>query len=83
MRVGGVIWVMVSWATARAKGRTGRQFCFEGIPPVRTYLSVVLPLLALAIAVPLLGACHTTAGVGEDMSAAGHAVSSEAKKLTP
>jgi predicted small secreted protein len=50
---------------------------------VRTYLSVVLPLLALAIAVPLLGACHTTAGVGEDMSAAGHAVSSEAKKLTP
>ncbi len=50
---------------------------------MRTYYSLVLSLLALTVAVPLLGACHTTAGVGEDVSAAGHAVSSEAKKLTP
>jgi predicted small secreted protein len=53
------------------------------MPPVRTYFSVVVSLLALTVAVPLLGACHTTAGVGEDVSAAGHAVTNEAKKLTP
>jgi predicted small secreted protein len=59
------------------------KFRSEGTLPVRTYFSVVLSLLALTVAVPLLGACHTTAGVGEDVSAAGHAVTNEAKKLTP
>jgi predicted small secreted protein len=55
----------------------------EGTLAVRTNFPVVLSLLALTVAVPLLGACHTTAGVGEDVSAAGHAVTNEAKKLTP
>jgi predicted small secreted protein len=38
--------------------------------------------LVLAGAAPLLGGCHTTAGVGEDLSATGHAISNEAKKAT-
>ncbi len=50
---------------------------------MRRYFSIALSMLALAVASPLLGACHTTAGVGEDVSAAGHAVTGEAKKLTP
>jgi predicted small secreted protein len=50
---------------------------------MRKYLSVARVLLALAGAAPLLGACHTTAGLGEDLSATGHAISNEAKKVTP
>jgi predicted small secreted protein len=50
---------------------------------MRRPVSVVLILLALAGATPLLSACHTAAGAGEDLSAAGHAVTGEAKKLTP
>jgi predicted small secreted protein len=50
---------------------------------MRKYLPVALGLLALAGAASLLGACHTTAGIGEDLSATGHAISSEAKKVTP
>jgi predicted small secreted protein len=33
--------------------------------------SIVLTLIALAGAAPLLGACHTTAGAGQDISATG------------
>jgi len=40
-----------------------------------------LTLLALIGIVPLLGACHTTAGVGEDISSGGHAITHEADKL--
>ena len=36
---------------------------------MRTKLSVVLTLFILMGAAPLLGACHTTAGAGEDISA--------------
>lgn len=50
---------------------------------MRTKLSVALTILLLIAAAPLLGACHTTAGVGEDLSAAGHSVTNSADKHTP
>jgi entericidin B len=50
---------------------------------MRRNLSVVLILLALVGLAPLLGACHTTAGLGEDLSAGGHAVTNSAEKHAP
>jgi predicted small secreted protein len=50
---------------------------------MRKSLSIVLTLFLLLGAMPLLGACHTTAGAGEDISATGHAVTNGAQKLTP
>jgi entericidin B len=50
---------------------------------MRRYLSVVLTMLLLAGIVPILGACHTTAGVGEDLSAGGHAMTNSAEKHAP
>ncbi len=46
-------------------------------------LSIALALLVLIGAAPLLGACHTTAGAGQDLSATGHAVTHSAEKNTP
>lgn len=40
-------------------------------------------LLVLMGAIPLLGACHTTAGAGEDISKTGQAIEKGANKLTP
>jgi len=42
-----------------------------------------LALLALLGAATLLGACHTTAGAGEDLSDAGQAVEKSANKHAP
>ncbi len=50
---------------------------------MRKNLSVALTLLALLAAVPLLGACHTTAGMGRDLSATGNVVTKDAVKNTP
>lgn len=50
---------------------------------MRANLTLALTLLALLGAAPLLAACHTTAGAGEDLSAAGHAVTHSADKHTP
>lgn len=50
---------------------------------MRKPLSMFLTLLLLLIAVPLLSACHTTAGAGEDISATGHALTHSANKNTP
>jgi predicted small secreted protein len=50
---------------------------------MRRKFSIVLTLLALVGAAPLLGACHTTAGIGEDLSAGGHAVTNSADKHAP
>ena len=50
---------------------------------MRKNISIALTLLALVGAVPLLGACHTTAGAGQDLSATGHAVTNSAQKNTP
>ena len=44
---------------------------------------VGLTTLSLVAAVPLLSACHTTAGAGQDISATGQAIDKAAKKATP
>ncbi|HSZ93200.1 MAG TPA: entericidin A/B family lipoprotein [Acetobacteraceae bacterium] len=46
-------------------------------------LSIALTVLMLLAAAPLLSACNTTAGAGEDMSATGHAITHSAEKNTP
>jgi predicted small secreted protein len=43
--------------------------------------SVALVGLLLLSTITLLGACNTTAGVGQDVSAAGRAVSNSAEKV--
>ncbi len=45
---------------------------------MRARLIAVLPLLALL----LLAACHTVEGAGEDLSAAGHAITNSVEKAT-
>jgi predicted small secreted protein len=50
---------------------------------MRTKLSVAFALFVLIGAAPLLGACHTTAGAGEDISATGHVITHSADKATP
>lgn len=46
-------------------------------------ISVALPFLALLGLAPMLGACQTVAGAGEDISAGGHAVTNSAEKHAP
>ena len=46
-------------------------------------LSIAFTLFLLIGAVPLLGACHTTAGAGQDISATGHVLTNSAQKNTP
>jgi len=46
-------------------------------------LSIAFTLFALMGAVPLLGACHTTAGAGQDISATGQVLTNSAQKNTP
>jgi predicted small secreted protein len=50
---------------------------------MRQKLSLGFLLLALAGVAPLLGGCHATEGLGQDVSATGHTVSKDAQKLTP
>lgn len=50
---------------------------------MRKNISLVLTLLAVIGLAPVLGACHTTAGAGEDLSAGGHAITNSAEKHTP
>lgn len=47
------------------------------------YLTITLTALALIGALPLLSACHTTAGAGQDISATGHVLTNSAQKNTP
>ena len=44
---------------------------------------LTLALIALLGAGPLLGACHTTAGAGKDISKTGQAIEHEAIEHTP
>ena len=46
-------------------------------------LILTLATLSLLAVVPLLSACHTTAGAGQDISATGKALENSAKKNTP
>ena len=45
-------------------------------------LAVILAVLALAGTAPLLSACYTTAGAGEDLQAAGHGLEHSAERNT-
>jgi predicted small secreted protein len=45
--------------------------------------TLALALLTLLSAAPLLGACHTTAGAGEDISRTGDAIERSADKHAP
>ena len=42
-----------------------------------------LAVLSLVAVVPLLSACHTTAGAGQDISATGKVIEKSAKQNTP
>jgi predicted small secreted protein len=42
-----------------------------------------LAVLSLVVAAPLLSACHTTAGAGQDISATGKVIEKSAKQNTP
>jgi len=44
---------------------------------------MTLTLLALLGAAPILGACHTTAGAGEDISKTGTAIENSANSNAP
>jgi predicted small secreted protein len=55
----------------------------ESTNTMRKTISLTLTLIMLIGAVPLLGACHATAGAGEDVSATGHAITNSAEKHTP
>ena len=46
-------------------------------------LIIGLTTLSLVVAAPLLSACHTTEGAGQDISATGQAIDKAAKKSTP
>jgi entericidin B len=46
----------------------------------RNLTAVLLTLLVLSGAASLLGACNTTAGAGEDISSAGHALTGSAER---
>ncbi|MFA5122714.1 entericidin A/B family lipoprotein [Zavarzinia sp.] len=46
-------------------------------------MPLALTLLALLGAAPLIAACHTVAGAGEDISRTGDAIGTSAKKNTP
>jgi predicted small secreted protein len=47
------------------------------------YLSIALTVFGLIGVASSLSACHTTAGVGQDVSATGHALTNSAQKNTP
>jgi len=44
----------------------------------KNFVMVLLTLFMLSGAAALLSACNTTAGLGEDMSAAGHSITGAA-----
>ncbi len=50
---------------------------------MNTKLTFALAVLTLLATAPLLGACHTTAGAGEDISATGHTIDKAATNATP
>jgi predicted small secreted protein len=49
------------------------------------YKNVILALALLSVVAvaPLLSACHTTAGAGQDISATGKVIEKSAKQNTP
>lgn len=62
------------------------QFSFlpkERVVVMRKHFSIALALVTLIGAMPLLGACHATAGAGQDLSSTGKVITDSAKKNTP
>jgi predicted small secreted protein len=49
---------------------------------MRRKLAIVLAVVALAGTAPLLSACYTTRGAGEDLQAAGHGLEHSAERNT-
>ena len=47
------------------------------------YFRLALTLTALLGVAPVLSACHTTAGVGQDVSQGGHALTNSANANAP
>lgn len=50
-------------------------------PTVRKRVSLLLALIVLGCTTVTLAACNTTRGAGEDISAAGHAISNTAQNV--
>ena len=50
---------------------------------MRRKIAVAFTIAALLGTVPLLSACNTTAGAGQDLSATGHAITGAADKNKP
>ncbi len=50
-------------------------------PMLRNLISALLSAFVLAGAMTMLGACNTTAGLGQDVSATGKAVTNSAEKV--
>ena len=48
---------------------------------MRRNLPTALAFLLLALAVPVLSACHTVAGAGQDVSATGRVVTNTADRV--
>jgi entericidin B len=46
----------------------------------KTLVATLLSILLVSGAASVLSACNTTAGAGEDMSSAGHAITNSAEK---
>ena len=49
---------------------------------MRRKLALAIAIATLLASAPLLSACYTTQGAGEDLSAAGHGISHESAEHT-
>ena len=50
---------------------------------MRNKTSIAFVVLLLSAVAPMLGACNTTAGAGQDLSATGHAITNSAEQHKP
>jgi predicted small secreted protein len=62
--------------------RESRNRSAKGDAMFKRTTMLILTLLAL-LGAPLLGACHTMSGAGEDISKTGQAIEKSADKNTP
>jgi len=74
---GGVFAVITRPSPILARGRGKKEFF------MKKQISSALALLIMTLVLPLLSACHTTEGAGEDISATGHVIDRAAEKATP
>jgi predicted small secreted protein len=49
----------------------------------KSTMMLAFTLFALLAVAPLLGACHTTAGAGQDIAKTGQAIENSANKAAP